>query len=1011
MQTRMALMFCLEIACLTACGNSDDPAVTAECGPSKACPAGFTCSADGRCLATPKLTVKAATDQSGATATVTAGSCSGPTCEVESGQTVTFTASAAPAGTRFSGWTGDPACTGTSPVLSVVITAATSCKAVYVRRFQVTGRIQDGLSGAVAASSPDATATCAGATCTVDSGGAVTLLAPTLAGYRVTGWTGAGCDQGVVAGQGITLRPSSGDLTCTAAYVLGVSVSGTVVGATGAVTASSPSGGRCSAGSCTIDAGGEVVLTAPTIDGTRFLGWSGDPGCAGTSPMLDLKDVRTTTSCVAGYVARYTVSVSQAANGTATAAADAASCAGKLCTCSGGTTCTVDQGATVNVVATPATGYHFTSWSGTGCAGTTATLPLTNTSAACVPAFAPDTFKVTGAVSPAGAGTVAVTCPGGSCDQVPYGASVTFTATPASGHAFAHWDCNGGDTHDATTVTVTAPLTCTASFNVRVVGTVDSTRDTIAGSVAAVDGSCTSPSGQSATCTVVPGRTVTFTVTAATNQPIHRWTGACSAGATTTVSFAAGAPGTCAAESFGLWSRTYGRAPPAGAVVPTDDTLNAALALGGGGGTLLLGTNGGINAQGASERDAVWLQTIDERDGTRGALAFLDYSGGGTTLSSAAGLVRTSRGYLFLGTTLLGAQAPFVVAFDANLAPTGGASWPQRAVTQTARWLLRTGDGGVRAAVTAVTTDGSTWTRLLSLGEDGALASSVGLHDKDPACATARATGAGPLVDAGDGGAFVVLSPNPATTDLVVLRLDAGGAPRWERRIEAGKSLIAVAGAAPVRDAGGKVTGVLLSGVVAEATAGFDGFVAWLDADGNPGFADGAAGKIIGRTTTNRETLKSEVFASVLATPDGNLIAAGYANPTTSGFDAYAALLAGKDGTVIGDMTYGGSGTDVVVATSVPAGGGYLLAGTTASSGGAPSDLWALRVGDDLAIGFDARSGLAAGRLGSAITGTLRASAVEPKACLDLVAEQQATADAPPFAQPALLVDERVQAP
>src|SRR5262249_30002961 len=153
-------------------------------------------------------------------------SCTAASCSADKGSQVVLTAPPV-AGYRFAGWSGDAGCSGAGATLAVTVTAPLSCTASYVARFSVTGAVGGGLSGAVTATSPDGNSTCAGPTCAADAGKAVTLVAPTIDGYRLVGWSGAGCSAGTVAGSGLTLVAAA-DLTCTAKYVLGVSVSGTV---------------------------------------------------------------------------------------------------------------------------------------------------------------------------------------------------------------------------------------------------------------------------------------------------------------------------------------------------------------------------------------------------------------------------------------------------------------------------------------------------------------------------------------------------------------------------------------------------------------------------------------------------------------------------------------------------------------------------------------------------------------------------------------------------------------
>src|SRR5262249_20832167 len=161
----------------------------------------------------------------------------------------------------FTGWSGDEPCSGSSPTLSFTVTAPVACVAGYVRRVVVAGAVGGGGAAQVTATSPDAHSVCAGQSCAADAGAAVTLLAPTVPGYRLPGWSGAGCEAGVAAGAGLTITAAA-NVTCTATYVEGVAVSGTVVGALGQVSvASATPGASCAAGACALDAGGSVTLT------------------------------------------------------------------------------------------------------------------------------------------------------------------------------------------------------------------------------------------------------------------------------------------------------------------------------------------------------------------------------------------------------------------------------------------------------------------------------------------------------------------------------------------------------------------------------------------------------------------------------------------------------------------------------------------------------------------------------------------------------------------------------
>src|SRR5262249_50985133 len=151
------------------------------------------------------------------------------------------------------------------------------------------------------------------------------------------------------------------DVVCTAKYLRGVAVAGTVVGATGAVVASTASG-VCPNGSCAIDVGTDVTLTAPTIAGARFTGWTGHGGCTGTDATLVLANVQASKSCTAQYVARrtFSVAVEGGAPGTVTVTSTA-----PFADCSA-TTCTVDVSSHVTVQQIAPDGFQFQGWIGSG---------------------------------------------------------------------------------------------------------------------------------------------------------------------------------------------------------------------------------------------------------------------------------------------------------------------------------------------------------------------------------------------------------------------------------------------------------------------------------------------------------------------------------------------------------------------------------------------------------------------------------------------------------------------
>ncbi len=398
---------------------------------------------------------------------VATGKCDALSCVAAAGAMASFHAPIVP-GYRFTGWSGDTLCTGTvNPLLIDSVASDIACVANYAARLTATGVVGGGLGGAVEASSGDVNATCLGNSCTLDAGTTATLKAPTIAGYALTSWSGAGCLAANQSGSGITVTPSNANVTCTANYTPGLSVSGTVVGATGTVNATSTSTtATCSAGICSkVSPGDSVTLTAPTLLPTyRFTGWSGDAGCAGGTAQITLTNVTTSKSCAASYVQQFTIASLAGAGGTVSAKNGATACGGNSCTVDAGT------GVALGAVADTANGYHFVTWSGAGCTPAASNpLTLANVNATCTASFALDTFTI--AATAGTNGSVSATrgdtnqqCAGNSC-TVNYGVNVSLAAAPAANYHFNGWAGAGCAPTGSTPLSLKSlNATCAAAF-------------------------------------------------------------------------------------------------------------------------------------------------------------------------------------------------------------------------------------------------------------------------------------------------------------------------------------------------------------------------------------------------------------------------------------------------------------------------------------------------------------------------------------------------------------------
>jgi len=132
-----------------------------------------------------------------------------------------------------------------------------------------------------------------------------------------------------------------------------------------------------------------------------------------------------------------------------------------------------DQGTSVTLTATPASGSTFGGWSGD--ADCSDGVVVMNANKACTATFNPQVvgYTLTVVKSGTGSGTVTsfpvgINCGSDCSESYDQGTSVTLTATPASGSTFGGWsgdaDCSDG------VVVMNANKACTATFNLQVVG-------------------------------------------------------------------------------------------------------------------------------------------------------------------------------------------------------------------------------------------------------------------------------------------------------------------------------------------------------------------------------------------------------------------------------------------------------------------------------------------------------------------------------------------------------------
>ena len=225
-----------------------------------------------------------------------------------------------------------------------------------------------------------------------------------------------------------------------AQFALGVSVSGN--GSVGSQPAGINCGATCSAN---YDANTAVTLTATPAAGQVFTAWGGDCTGATATCSVTMSAARTVTATFnAPPPASFALAVTVTGSGVLRSQPAGIDC---------GSTCSANfaSGSSVTLTPTPAAGQNFSAWGGacTG-AGTTCTVSMSQarTASATFVATAPVRFDLAVALSGSGAvrsAPAGIDC-GSTCSaSFADGASVTLTATPATGQLFTGWSgaCSG----------------------------------------------------------------------------------------------------------------------------------------------------------------------------------------------------------------------------------------------------------------------------------------------------------------------------------------------------------------------------------------------------------------------------------------------------------------------------------------------------------------------------------------------------------------------------------------
>ncbi len=364
-------------------------------------------------------------------------------------------------GYQFTGWSGDLS-SSANPVTVIMNTNKTITANFAINTYTLTVTAANG----TVAKNPNQA--------TYDSNSTVQLTATPATGYHFTNWSG---DLTGSTNPATVTMDANKNITANFAintYAL------TVNAINGSVT-KNPN-------LATYDSNATVQLTAIPATGYHFTNWSGDLSSSANPVTVIMNANKTVTANFA--INTYTLTVT-ATNGTVTKNPNQA---------------TYDSNSTVQLTATPATGYHFTSWSGDLTGSTNPATVTMDANKNITANFAINTYTLT------------VNAINGSVTKNPNlatydsNATVQLTAIPATGYHFTNWSGDLSSSANPVTVIMNANKTVTANFAI----------NTYTLTVTATNGTVTKNPNQA---TYDSNSTVQLTATPATGYHFTNWSG------------------------------------------------------------------------------------------------------------------------------------------------------------------------------------------------------------------------------------------------------------------------------------------------------------------------------------------------------------------------------------------------------------------------------------------------------------------------------------------------------
>ena len=229
--------------------------------------------------------------------------CAANVCTVPAGDSATFRATPTSRTSRLVGWRGCTASPASAQQATISgVNADATCTAIFQQQATVSAQTANVQTGTVAAVSSGVTCTSDGSSCsgTVDVGATVVFTAVPQQRYRLTSWSGAGCQTDRANPAQVSATVDANGTTCVATFEVIPPPTFTVTAIAeegGSIVAPCEGGNECMR---PVQQGGTIRFVASPDATSNGVVWRGE-GCAGDGATVSVGPVTGNVTCTASF--------------------------------------------------------------------------------------------------------------------------------------------------------------------------------------------------------------------------------------------------------------------------------------------------------------------------------------------------------------------------------------------------------------------------------------------------------------------------------------------------------------------------------------------------------------------------------------------------------------------------------------------------------------------------------------------------------------------------------------